>query len=160
MASPEQYQVKVESNLKMKTRDGTSLYADVYRPDASGKFPVLLLRTPYGKQDFTQATEHKFFPPRGYVVVVQDMRGRHSSDGEFYPYLDDGPDSYDAVEWAAALPWSNGRVGAVGQSYLGLWQYFAAAERPPHLAAMCPVSAPATGHENFFWRRGVLSWPG
>lgn len=160
MASKEQYPVKVEKNLAMKTRDGVTLYADVYRPDASGKFPVLLLRTPYSKDDYTQATEHTFFAPRGYVVVLQDMRGRYSSEGEFYPYLDDGPDSYDAVEWTATLPWSSGRVGAVGQSYLGLWQPFAAVERPPHLKAMCPISAPVTAHENFFWRRGVfeLGW--
>ena len=156
MPSKEQFKVKVERNLAMKTRDGLTLLADVYRPDSEGRFPVLLLRTPYSKTDASQATEPRFFPSRGYVTVVQDMRGRHASEGEFYPYIDDGPDGYDAVEWAAALPWSNGRVGAVGQSYLALWQYFTAVERPPHLAALCPVSGPVTAHENFFWHRGVL----
>ncbi len=138
MPSKEQFKVKVERNLAMKTRDGLTLLADVYRPDSEGRFPVLLLRTPYSKTDASQATEPRFFPSRGHVTVVQDIRGRHASEGEFYPYIDDGPDGYDAVEWAAALPWSNGRVGAVGQSYLALWQYFTAVERPPHLAACVP----------------------
>lgn len=154
------YKVKIERHLPMRTRDGVTLYADVYRPDAAGKFPVLVCRTPYDKSQELALTEKDYFPPRGYVLVVQDTRGRFSSEGEFYPFVHEANDGYDAIEWAAALPWSNGSVGTVGQSYLGLVQYYAAVTRPPHLKAICPVSGPVTYFENCVWRRGVfeLGW--
>ena len=150
------YKVLVERDQAMRTRDGVALRADVYRPDAPGRFPVLLLRTPYDKGAGMALTEKDFFPPRGYVVVVQDTRGRHSSEGEFYPFIHEAHDGYDAVEWAAALPWSDGKVGMVGQSYLALVQYYAAVVRPPHLRVAAPVSAPVTYFENFAYRRGAL----
>lgn len=154
------HKVKLEQHLPMRTRDGITLYADVYRPDADGRFPVLLVRTPYDKSQSLALTEKDYFPPRGYVVVVQDTRGRFSSEGEFYPFAREANDGYDAVEWAAALPWSNGSVGTVGQSYLGLVQYYAAPMRPPHLKVASPVSGPVTYFEDCVWRRGVfeLGW--
>ena len=154
------YKVIVERHLPMRTRDGITLYADVYRPDAPGKFPVLVCRTPYDKSQDLALTEKDYFPPRGYVLVVQDTRGRFSSEGEFYPFMHEGNDGYDCIEWAAALPCSNGVVGTVGQSYLGLVQYDAAPTRPPHLKAMCPVSGPVTYFQNCVYRRGVfeLGW--
>jgi putative CocE/NonD family hydrolase len=154
------HKVVIEKDVPMRTRDGITLMSDVYRPDASGKFPVLVVRTPYDKSAGMALTEKDYFPPRGYVVVVQDTRGRYASEGEFYPFVHEAADGYDAIEWAATLPWSNGMVGTVGQSYLGLVQYFAAAERPPHLKAMSPVSGPVTYFENFTYRRGVfeLAW--
>jgi putative CocE/NonD family hydrolase len=154
------HRVVMEKDVAMRTRDGVTLRADVYRPDASGKFPVLVVRTPYDKSAGMAATEKDYFPPRGYVVVMQDTRGRHASDGEFTPFVNEGRDGYDAIEWAAGLPWSNGEVGTVGQSYMGLVQYFAAPERPPHLRAMSPVSGPVTYFENFTYRRGAfeLGW--
>ena len=154
------HQVVVEKNVAMRTRDGVTLKADVYRPDASGKFPVLMVRTPYDKGAGMALTEKDYFPARGYVVVVQDTRGRHSSEGEFVPFVHEAHDGYDAIEWAASLPWANGVVGTVGQSYLGLVQYFAAPERPPHLKAMSPVSGPVSYFENFTYRRGAfeLGW--
>ena len=150
------YKVAVEKDQPMRTRDGICLRADIYRPDAPGRFPVLLVRTPYDKGAGMALTEKDYFPPRGYVVVVQDTRGRHNSEGEFYPFVHEARDGYDAVEWAAALPWSDGKVGMVGQSYLGLVQYYAASLRPPHLCAAAPVSGPVTYFENFAYRRGVL----
>ncbi|HLI81067.1 MAG TPA: CocE/NonD family hydrolase, partial [Candidatus Binataceae bacterium] len=154
------YKVIAERHLPMRTRDGITLYADVYRPDAPGKFPVLVCRTPYDKSQELALTEKDYFPPRGYIVVVQDTRGRFSSEGEFYPFVHEANDGYDAIEWAAALPWSNGVVGTVGQSYLGLVQYYAAPARPPHLKAMCPVSGPVTYFQDCVYRRGVfeLGW--
>src|SRR5579872_7140649 len=154
------YKVVAERHLPMRTRDGITLYADVYRPDAPGKFPVLVCRTPYDKSQELALTEKDYFPPRGYIVVVQDTRGRFSSEGEFYPFIHEADDGYDTIEWAAALPWSNGVVGTVGQSYLGLVQYFAAPTRPPHLKAMCPVSGPVTYFQNCVYRRGIfeLGW--
>jgi uncharacterized protein len=150
------HKVVMEKDVAMRTRDGVTLRADVYRPDASGKFPVLVVRTPYDKSAGMAATEKDYFPPRGYVVVLQDTRGRHASEGEFTPFVNEGRDGYDAIEWAAGLPWSNGEVGTVGQSYMGLVQYFAAPERPPHLKAMSPVSGPVTYFENFTYRRGAF----
>ena len=154
------YKVTIEKNLAMRTRDGVTLLADVYRPDASGRFPVLVMRTPYDKSQQMAMTERDYFPPRGYVLIVQDTRGRFSSEGEFAPFVNEARDGYDAIEWAASLPWSNGKVGAVGQSYLALVQYYAATLGPPHLVAMCPVSGPVTYYENCIYRRGVfeLGW--
>ena len=160
-ASEPIYKVTVEKNLPMQTRDGITLYADVYRPDAPGKFPALLIRTPYDKsREPGPYTERQYFGSRGYVVIVQDTRGRFSSGGDFYPFIHEGYDGYDAIEWAHELPSCNGIVGTVAQSYPGLVQYFAASQRPPHLRAMCPVSGPVTYFENWIYRRGVfeLGW--
>ncbi len=150
------YKVAVEKDRPMRARDGTCLRADIYRPDAPGRFSVLLVRTPYDKGAGMALTEKDYFPPRGYVVVVQDTRGRHGSEGEFCPFVHEARDGYDAVEWAAALPCSDGKVGMVGQSYLALVQYYAASLRPPHLCAAAPVSGPVSYFENFAYRRGVL----
>ncbi len=154
------HKIVTEKNVAMRTRDGVTLKSDVYRPDASGKFPVLVVRTPYDKGAGMALTEKDYFPARGYVVVVQDTRGRHSSEGEFVPFVDEAVDGFDTIEWAAGLPCSNGVVGTVGQSYLGLVQYLAAPERPPHLKAMSPVSGPVSYFENFTYRRGAfeLGW--
>lgn len=160
LASEPIHRVLVDKDLPMRTRDGLTLYADVYRPDAPGRFPVLVVRTPYDKSQDMALTEKDYFPSRGYVVVVQDTRGRFRSEGEFYPFLYEAQDGYDTIEWAASLPWSDGNVGTVGQSYLGLVQYFAAPQRPPHLKAMSPVSGPVTYFEDCVYRRGVfeLGW--
>ena len=154
------YGVVVDRDVPMRTRDGVTLYSNVYRPDTPGRFPVLVVRTPYDKSQNMALTEKDYFPQRGYVVVVQDTRGRFRSEGEFYPFIYEAEDGYDTIEWAAHLPWSDGNVGTVGQSYLGLVQYLAAPTRPPHLKAMCPVSGPVTYFENFAYRRGVfeLGW--
>jgi putative CocE/NonD family hydrolase len=140
----------------MRARDGVTLYADVYRPAAQGRFPVLVIRTPYDKSVDNALTEKDYFPPRGYVVVVQDTRGRYASEGDFYPFLREADDGYDTIEWAAQLPWSDGAVGMVGQSYMAVVQYQAVATRPPHLRAMCPVSGSTSYFENSIWRRGVF----
>lgn len=156
MSSEANYPVVVEKNLPMRARDGVTLFADVYRPAGPGRFPVLVIRTPYDKSADNALTETVYFPPRGYVVVVQDTRGRFASEGEFYPFLHEATDGYDTIEWAAGLPWSNGRVGTVGQSYMAVVQYQMAATRPPHLVAMCPVSGSTSYFENSIWRRGVF----
>ena len=159
-ASEPKYPVVVEKNLTMRTRDGVTLYADAYRPDAPGRFPTLVMRTPYDKSQQLALTEKDYFPPRGYVLLVQDTRGRFSSEGDFYPFIHEAADGYDTIEWASALPWSNGKVGMVGQSYLALVQYYAAVKAPPHLMAICPVSGPVTYYENCVYRHGVfeLGW--
>lgn len=148
-----------EQNVDVSMRDGVRLRADVLRP-SDGRFPTLVYRTPYGKHDalkeyttFTRAVE------RGYAVVVQDVRGRYASDGDFRPYENEGRDGYDTIEWAARQPWSNGRVGTFGLSYPGAVQWLAAVENPPHLEAMVPAMTFSTP-QNFFYSGGIwdLSW--
>lgn len=155
-----QEQFVVERNVSVPMRDGVILRADVMRPRGEGRFPVLVYRTPYGKDDAEK--EYQTFAKavaRGYAVVVQDVRGRYHSDGEFDAYRNEGRDGYDTIEWAAQQPWSDGAVGTFGLSYPGAVQWLAAMERPPHLKAMVPAMTFSTPR-NFFYSGGVfdLSW--
>jgi uncharacterized protein len=151
-----------ERHVAIPMRDGVPLRADILRPAGGGRFPTLVYRTPYGKDaalkaytTFTRAVE------RGYAVVVQDVRGRYASDGDFRPYEREGRDGYDTIEWAARQPWSTGRVGTFGLSYPGAVQWLAAVENPPHLEAMVPAMTFSTP-QNFFFAWGIpdLSWIG
>ena len=156
-----QYGVILEKNVPMKTRDGVSLFADVWHPDAAGTFPVLLSRTPYGKETAAQNPNgsNAFFARFGYVTIMQDCRGRFTSEGDYNPVFQEVEDGYDAVEWAARLPWANGRVGTCGQSYLGATQYAIAGNdpMPPSLQAMVPVSASADFHQSWVHHTGGAS---
>ncbi len=153
-----EYEVVVERDVPMRTRDGVTLYADVFRPDAPGRFPTLLSRTPYSKENAGARPNgsNQFFARYGYVTVMQDCRGRFTSEGEFDQIFQEVEDGYDAVEWAARLPWSNGRVGTCGQSYLGLTQYAIACNNPmpPSLQAMAPVSASSDYHASWIYHTG------
>jgi putative CocE/NonD family hydrolase len=124
-------------------RNGTRLATDIYLPakngeSVEGKFPTLLGMTPYDKTDLSSGALPKpeFFAKRGYAVARQDVRGRFGSEGEFYPYVNEGRDGYDTVEWIAKQPWSNGLVGTTGASYSGAVQDALAREKSPHLKAM------------------------
>jgi uncharacterized protein len=159
-ALPAQENFITERNVDVPMRDGVILRADIFRPRGEGRFPVLVYRTPYGK-DAAQ-TAYKTFEKaiaRGYAVVVQDVRGRYHSDGEFNPYRNEARDGYDTIEWSARQPWSNGAVGTIGLSYPGAVQWLAAMEAPPHLKAMAPAMTFSTPR-NFFYSGGVfdLSW--
>ena len=148
-----------DHGLSMVTRDGVRLVADVYRPAGDGRHPVILLRTPYDRSVRLHGgppPEAEFFVPRGFAVVVQDARGRGESEGTYVPWVDDGQDGYDAVEWAATLDCADGRVGMAGQSALGTAQYLTAATRPPHLFAAAPTSGPVSFFEHRLFRRGVF----
>ena len=152
----EAYAVTVEHNVVATMRDGTALRADIYRPAAEGKFPVLLRRSPYDKSN-PDATGFAFkAAARGYVVVDQDVRGRYTSDGDWYPFLHESNDGYDTVEWAAALPHSDGRVGMFGGSYVGATQMLAAILHPPHLAGICPVVTASNYHEGWTYQGGAF----
>lgn len=148
------------SNVPVTMRDGVVLRAEVRRPAGDGRFPVLVYRTPYGKDDaLKEYTTFVHALERGYAVVVQDVRGRFASDGEFAPYQNEGHDGYDTIEWAASQPWSNGQVGTFGLSYPGAVQWLAAVEGPPHLKAMVPAMT-FSSHRNFFYAAGTfdMSW--
>src|SRR5580693_3527007 len=150
----------LEKNVPVPMRDGVVLRADVMRPAESGKFPVLLYRTPYGKEDEQREyTTFKHAAERGYAVVIQDVRGRYQSDGDFRPYENEGPDGYDTIEWCAGQPWSTGAVGTFGLSYPGAVQWLAAVQTPPHLKAMVPAMTFSTP-QNFFYAGGTwdMSW--
>lgn len=148
----EEYAVIVHSGVRVKMRDGVSLVADIYRPKASGKFPVLLTRTPYNRRD---PATGMFLAARGYVVVQQDTRGRFDSEGEFYPFKYEMNDGYDTVEWAAGLEYSNGLVGTYGGSYVGATQMLAAIAKPPHLKAIFPYVTAAEYYEGWTYQGGA-----
>ncbi len=133
------YNVKKETDVKIPMRDGVKLAATVYRPDAPGKFPVILPRTPY---DRNNAFEAAFYAKRGYVFVAQDVRGKFDSEGEWHPFVTEARDGYDTVEWCAAQPWSTGDVGMIGASYLGFVQWAAAREGSKHLKCLIPIVSP------------------
>jgi uncharacterized protein len=133
-------EIVVQGDVPAAMRDGTTLMSNVYRPASGGLYPVLLTRLPYGKDLSADTT---YFDPmkaarRGYVVVVQDVRGRYASEGEFTPFVREFEDGYDSVEWAARLPGSNGSVGMFGLSYFGKTQWHAAVTRPPSLRSLAP----------------------
>jgi putative CocE/NonD family hydrolase len=150
------YPVTVEHGVAVTMRDGTVLRADIYRPVAPGRFPVLLTRTPYDKRSEGDVDFGHKGAARGYVVVNQDVRGRYTSDGEWYPFLYESNDGYDTVEWAAALPYSDGRVGMYGGSYVGATQMLAAIAHPPHLAGICPVVTASNYHDGWTYQGGAF----
>jgi putative CocE/NonD family hydrolase len=156
--SPAQYLLIKDVAVKM--RDGVVLRANVLLPSENGKFPVLVYRTPYGKEGAPREwTTFAKAVARGYAVVIQDVRGRYASGGDFSPYQNEGHDGYDTIEWAAAQSWSDGIVGTFGLSYPGAVQWLAAVENPPHLKAMIPAMTYSTPR-NFFYSGGVFdgSW--
>jgi uncharacterized protein len=151
--APEGYAVTVQTNLRVKMRDGVSLVADVYRPKVEGRFPVLLTRTPYNRKD---PATGMYLASHGYVVVLQDTRGRFDSEGEFYPFRDEANDGYDTIEWAARLPSADGRVGMFGGSYVGATQLLAASSNPPHLAGIFPYVTAMEYYEGWTYEGGAL----
>ena len=130
-----------KETASMLTRDGVRLDADIYRPDAEGKFPVLLMRQPYGRAiASTVVYAHPaWYAKHGYIVVIQDVRGRGTSEGEFNLFINETPDGFDTVNWAANLPGSSGKVGMYGFSYQGMTQLYAAAAKPSALTTICPA---------------------
>ena len=148
------YEIIVERDVPAKMRDGVTLRADIYRPKAEGKFPVLLQRTPYDKTGSLSFGVKA--AQRGYVVIIQDVRGRFRSEGEWYPFKYESQDGYDTIEWAAALPYSDGKVGMFGGSYVGATQYLAAIASPPHLTGICPVVTASNYHDGWTYQGGAF----
>jgi putative CocE/NonD family hydrolase len=150
-------EITVQKNVPIGMRDGTTLLADIYRPVGNGEYPVLLTRLPYGKD---QTINPEYMNPikaaqHGYIVVIQDVRGRFGSEGEWYPFVNEFEDGYDTVEWAAGLPGSNGKVGMYGASYPGMTQWQAAITKPPSLKAMVPGLTWGNHLNSAMYRGGV-----
>jgi uncharacterized protein len=131
----------VAKGVRVKMRDGTELVADIFRPAGDEPHPAILRRTPYGR-DSLPAAEGEYWSSRGYALVVQDVRGRHDSDGEWKPWAHERTDGYDTIDWIASQSWSNGKVGMIGGSYGGMVQWAAAAEAHPALKCILPQVSP------------------
>lgn len=147
--------------LMVPMRDGVKLATDVYVPahQGPGPFPVVIERTPYNKGACGNDSA-RYFARRGYVAIVQDERGRYHSEGEYYWLRDEGwgkrRDGYDTIEWAAAQPWSNGKVGTMGLSFTCLNQYLTAPTRPPHLLAMFCADSASNVYKDLTYAGGAL----
>lgn len=142
------YGIVAQKNVMVPMRDGVKLATDIYLPARNGaavegRFPVVLSRTPYGKAG--ASGDAKSYVPYGYVVVGQDTRGRGDSEGIWHWMTDDRQDGYDAIEWIARQPWSDGKIGMIGCSYVGATQHLAAMGRPPHLTTIVPAD-PSINH--------------
>lgn len=154
-----EYDVVVEKNVRVPMRDGVRLAADLYLPArngkvAEGRFPVVMERTPYDKEG--KVNEGRYFARRGYVAVMQDVRGRFASEGEWYAFAKEAPDGFDSIEWAATQPWCDGNVGTMGGSYCGSDQSAAATLNPPHLKAMVVSVGTSNYHTSSMRQNGAL----
>lgn len=149
-----QNEFTLQKNVMVPMRDGVSLAADVYLPTLpAGRYPVILLRTPYNKDTYGGSTQPaEFFARRGYAVVSQDVRGKFHSEGDYTVQSNDRDDGFDTVDWAAHQPWSNGKIGTYGCSYLGENQILlAGARHPNHVAAIPQAAAGGVGSMGGYW---------
>ena len=148
--------------VSVPMRDGTMLSTDVYKPAVAGRYPVVLLRTPYGLRlgqgCFAPGLGEgmAFWARHGYVAVAQDSRGTFRSEGVFRPIIQEQNDGYDAIEWAGEQPWSNGKVAMTGSSYMGVTQWQAALKTPPHLVAIAPGQTATDYHDHWTYVNGVF----
>jgi len=131
------YPVEVRLNVKTPARDGVALSSDIYLPQADGPFPTVLMRTPYDNNTSAMIEKGRRLANAGYVCMIQDCRGRWDSDGDYYPFRE-GEDGYDSQEWIGRQPWSNGKIGMAGGSYVGLVQWQSAPYRSQYLTCMAP----------------------
>jgi putative CocE/NonD family hydrolase len=152
----EEHDMTVEVAVAAKMRDGVLLRADIYRPKTTEKLPVLLLRTPYNQGAPVSIKMGLTAAAHGYVVIIQDVRGRFSSDGDWYPFKYESQDGYDTVEWAAALPYVNGKIGMIASSYGGVTQLLAAMAHPPHLTALFPAMTPSNCYDGWVYQGGAF----
>ena len=148
--------IRIERHKAIPMRDGIILYGDVYLPSAPGKYPTLVTRTPYGVQRDGMHETLVRFAQHGYAVVAVDVRGRYESEGKWEPFRNEAKDGYDIVEWAAVQPFSNGRIGTNGGSYVGHNQWATASLHPPHLVAAFPVLASTNIYANWLTMGGAF----
>jgi len=145
-------------DVKVPMRDGIHLSTNVFHPQAPGRYPAILVRTPYGKGT-ALAPFYRGFVERGYAFVIQDVRGMRGSEGIFRPLDQEGQDGDDTLNWIAAQPWSDGKVGMIGGSYLGIAQWEVAVHGNPHLKAIFPVVSGADAYrDRYYSRGGALKW--
>lgn len=150
------HRVRTMLGVPVRMRDGVKLSTDVYLPDAPGPFPVILVRTPYSNNVDYQVQDALYFATRGFAVAIQDVRGRFDSGGEWAPFVHEAEDGYDAQEWCGTQPWSSGKVGTSGASYLALTQWLPAPLRNPHLLAMAPRVGFSNLYHNWVYTGGAF----
>lgn len=150
--------IRLERGVRARMRDGIELVSDHYYPAQPGRQPTLLMRLPYGRDvASTVVYAHPvWFARQGYNVVIQDVRGRGGSQGDFYPFRHEGPDGADTIAWLRTRPESNGRVGMYGFSYQGLTQLLAAAEQPDGLLCIAPGMTACDLYHGWFYQGGAL----
>jgi putative CocE/NonD family hydrolase len=154
LLSQPEYEIMENMNINVPMRDGINLSTNIYRPKVGEKLPVILIRTPYKKE--MEELKARFFARRGYVVAVQDCRGRFNSPGVWEPFVNEPQDGFDAIEWLAKQTWSDGKVGMIGESYNGWVQWWAAREKPPHLVTIIPNVSPPDPFYNIPYEYGVF----
>jgi uncharacterized protein len=140
-------------NVRIPMRDGIHLSANVFRPNAFGRWPVILVRTPYNKGS-RLSLNYRAFVQHGFALVIEDVRGRFASEGVFRPLDQEGPDGEDTINWIVRQPWSNGKIGMMGGSYLGIAQWRAALRGNPHLLAIFPGTSGDDAYYDLFYSRG------
>ncbi len=147
-----------QETVSMWTRDGVRLDADIYRPQTDERLPVLLMRQPYGRAiASTVVYAHpKWYAARGYMVVIQDVRGRGTSEGEFELFAREKEDGADTIDWVAQLNGSTGDVGMYGFSYQGMTQLYAAASRPAALKTICPGAIAYDLYRDWAYENGAF----
>lgn len=154
--SQPRYAVRMQFGVMIPMRDGVKLSTDIYLPNAQGKFPAILARTPYNNSTPRYDRWAKFYASRGYVFAIQDTRGRYDSDGVWQPNIGEGQDGCDTIEWLARQPWCDGDVGMTGISYVGFVQWMAAAEQPPHLKCIFTYGSPSSIYGDTWFQYGTL----
>lgn len=154
LLSTPKYEVEIDHAVMVPMRDGIKLATDIYRPKGMEKAPVILVRTPYKKE--MSELQARFYARRGYAYAVQDCRGRFGSEGVWEPFIHESKDGYDSIEWLAKQPFSNGKIGMIGGSYVGWVQWWAASEHPPHLVTMIPNVSPPDPFHNVPYEYGAF----
>jgi uncharacterized protein len=150
------YPLTWQFNLKVAMRDGVQLSTDVIRPDSTDRFPAILIRTPYNKGVEPSREDPIFYATHGYAVVVQDVRGRYDSDGAWDPFIHEADDGFDAEEWVASQPWSDGQLITYGGSYLSLDQWLAATRKNSHVRAMISMVGQGDLYKGLFHVGGAF----
>ena len=150
-------EVRQDIDVRIPMRDGVTLSTDFYFPVGTERYPTILVRTPYDNIAMGNVKDGLYFARRGYVVAIQDVRGRNDSEGEWVPVRNEAKDGYDTIEWIARQPWSDGKVGMLGSSYLGIVQLLAATETPPHLVCIFPRVAYSDQYKQWIYTGGAFA---
>ncbi|MGK7937327.1 MAG: CocE/NonD family hydrolase, partial [Xenococcaceae cyanobacterium] len=148
----------IKETVSMYTQDRVRLDADIYRPDTTEKLPILLMRQPYGRAiASTVVYAHpRWYASQGYIVVIQDVRGRGTSEGKFNLFAHEVEDGVDTINWVSRLPNSTGEVGMYGFSYQGMTQLYAAAKQPPALKVICPSMVAYNLYTDWAYENGAF----
>jgi putative CocE/NonD family hydrolase len=152
------HRVRMESDIRVPMRDGVTVSVDIYRPDVDGRFPSILIRTPYNNNTDQAVAQGKWFAERGYVVIQGDVRGKFDSGGDFYPFKNEPDDGFDTDEWIAKQPWFDGKLGTMGGSYVGFTQWSQALRGSRYLTAMAATVTTPDTYGNWFYTNGALNY--